>query len=175
MLHSLHPAFVILDAPTFEGEAVSPVEYLRWIGMLRPNAVIVPDVRFDCAGTLEFGRHYLRSVFSSNRQYETIGVPQGQTLDEWLKCLRGLLELGIDIIGVVEETETWATFEPLMDAPLRTPGRLGVLEAMARAVPESRDKPIHLLGLSENPTELFWIEHRYPGWVQSCDSAKGVV
>jgi len=180
LLRKVNPSFVMLDYPAFEGEEVPMEKYAEWINKLHPNVITVPDVRFNGAKTLERARQFYEYFFGSdllpNWPCELLVVPQGKSQAEWYECLDGLMELRPDRVALVEEVEELFLVPNADTTKLDdyAPGRVGALMALEYTRPEVRRTPIHFLGLSEEMEELYFAEYLFPGWVQTCDTAKCV-
>jgi len=179
LLRQANPTFVMLDYPAFEGEEVSLDRYFDWIDKLRPNIVVVPDVRSNGPKTVEFAHLFYEKFFDAEgfpeHPCELLVVPQGETFAEWYICLDELLQLKPHRVALVEEAERFVRLQVVGESSVRpVPGRVGLLFFLSEML-QLREKPIHFLGLSEDLRELSFSERLFPGWVQSCDTAKGVV
>lgn len=151
--------FVILDNSAheqLEGQSLDQlVLAAQYIG---PSEIVLPDRLFFGDDTLERSTEAyerLRTEFPSTK---LMGVPQGRTISEWVTCLEGLLQLGVDTIGISKDYEVW-------------PGGLAcrVLDVGER----HPSVDIHLLGWGRELWQLRNLEES--GLVRGVDSAKPIV
>jgi len=134
-------AQIILDNGAYEyGEAMQDDEFLLFAAQLKPTIVVAPDVFRDYAKTIQRVEGFFKLVNDRclESQFEIMGVPQGKTVKEWVRCFERLSEI-CDVIGL----------------PVAQFGdRSGVVRNfLARNVDDRTTPRIHLLGLW-SPHEL---------------------
>lgn len=157
-------AFVTVDYPAFEGDHIDPQAHFRLARDLKASEVVLPDVRFDPTETVLNAKRWIG--VAKDTAPSVVAVAQGRNRDEWLQCVRALLEVPIDVIAVVEEVEE---FYPRI-------GRMGAVADLIEMYSSEIAFPkIHFIGGSETPQEIYWIQTRWPGVVRSLDTAKAIV
>lgn len=87
-------SYTILDNGAFEGDTVDDEALMELAIECAASELVVPDVLGDMAATLEKARdfkHLVKSVPNGPEHY--MGVVQGRTVGDCIKCVRGLAEL----------------------------------------------------------------------------------
>lgn len=84
---------VILDNSAYElGDSFDPDTYNKWISKLRPTYYIIPDCPGNCDETIRRAEEWFNRPGLSERDetfgLKTIGVVQGSTYDEIVKCYK---------------------------------------------------------------------------------------
>lgn len=160
--------YVILDNGAYEkGESISVSTFAEMAIQLRPQGIILPDVRFNSIETLfrvEDSLRYFRKVFPKEYHPDLYAVPQGKNLAEVLSMLNGYASMGeINGIGIYSE----------IGEVTELGNRNNFLQYLeVHGYVEERFK-YHLLGMEEDFTALKHLS-RYP-WVTGIDSAKPIV
>ena len=92
---------VLLDNSIFElGQAFDTVKYVEWINKLQPTEYIIPDVLEVCDETIYSAKKWMNSTAYHVHTYSRrIGVVQGTTYGELVKCYTALDQMGIDKIA----------------------------------------------------------------------------
>jgi hypothetical protein len=89
--------FKILDNGTAEGALVPDRALIDHAIAIGANEIVVPDVMMNCTETIERARHFARYA---HPQFRYMGVLQGTTIQEWLKCWNAFDALDyIDVIA----------------------------------------------------------------------------
>ena len=168
---------VTLDNSIFElGEAFDSEKYAEWIVKLNPTYYIVPDVLNDADGTIAKFDEWEKS-FRNNVPGAVIGVAQGRTYEEFLKCYNSLVDR-VDKIAISFDSafydfwisrftqknptkyHDWALARQLLFIKMITLNQIRT------------DKPHHLLGCGV-PQEFS--AYRNYKWVDSIDTSNPVV
>ena len=111
--------------------------------IIRPNVIVLPDEYLDCRGTLDSTYKGLLDLGQKNYNYsgvaqvEFMAIPQGNTWEQWVTCLEGILRLNpIKWIGI----------------PRNLQQNLGVSRFQAMRVVDmmAPDKKMHMFGFSDN-------------------------
>lgn len=92
----------VLDNGAFEtGESIAVDAYVKVIDELRPEIVVLPDVRQNYQKTFskvtEFFREAPLDYFTT---YQFMGVLQGKSYNDWDYLLEYYISQGIDLIGI---------------------------------------------------------------------------
>lgn len=135
--------------------------FIRWIRMLRPSEVVLPDIKGNRKGTVQNAVHYhrvcKRYCNQNNFPSHFMGVPQGETLDEWFACLHDLLALPyIDTIGISSHVRYFTSNR---------------LELLPEVRVFAKKKYIHLLGTDYKLDEIKGVLKDFK-WVRSTDTKK---
>lgn len=138
--------FLMLDTGLIEGDARPTSELIEKARMLKADEMILNDVFMDGDATLDSTWKALVEVDKSGLDIRTMGVPQGNSLEEWVTCAKEMVRWNIDTIGVPKVITSFA-------GPF---GRLHAILLLQQYLPA--DKEIHLLGCWESPIELKAIE-----------------
>lgn len=158
--------YVIMDNSAHEtgyGDASDALLY--YADKLNPQEVVLPDRLFFGEDTLEESEKCLQVFRKLRPDIHLMGVPQGRTVEEWTACLTGLLELGVDTIGISKDYEVWPGSLKLLVGKVLGKGR-----GAAETLPE-----IHMLGWGRNLSSLAEVIQTYGGYIRSVDSAKPLV
>lgn len=80
--------YKILDNCAAENGQSSPYEQvIQAARMVNANEIWISDKLCDCEQTLKMTREFLGTLTLAERKhYNLVGIPQGRTLKEWLKC-----------------------------------------------------------------------------------------
>jgi len=166
---------VILDNSIFElGTAFKGDDYIKWVKELKPTWYIIPDVLEECDATIQNAEEWLFKYGKDiPRRSKSIGVVQGKTVEEIVRCYKALERLGVDMIAISFDYSLYEKMFPHPNQKLSwVMGRvqlLGILVDMGVINPEI---PHHLLG-SGLP-----IEGKFYGqydWIYSTDTSNPVV
>ena len=95
---------VILDNSAYElGDSFDPDIYYEWISKLRPTYYIVPDCPGNCEETIRRAEKWFNRPGLLERDMtfglKTIGVVQGSTYEEIVKCYNFWKDAGVDKIA----------------------------------------------------------------------------
>lgn len=162
--------FIMMDNSVIElGEPVELKRVLWAAKKVHAHEIILPDILHASNRTVELitdalvELQQLRNTSDfANYNFKVQAVPQGETVEDWFECLNRLMPLvetgGIHTIGV-----------PRCCNELEDGTRADVLEALdAMFYPSMPDFEVHLLGLSDNITEIK--KYRQYPWIRGIDS-----
>ena len=150
--------FVILDNSAHEFGVGSNIDGLINLAIeVGASEIVLPDRLFFGDDTLYYAQQAYYKVRREIPYISIMGVPQGRTLAEYSECLQGLVELGVDTIGISKDYEVW-------------PG--GLKSIVGLILMMYPDIQIHLLGWGRDLTELYKIGKLFKGRIRGVDSAK---
>lgn len=154
--------FLILDNSAHEfGTGTRTLQLIECLRLVPCNEVVLPDRLFFGEETISRSSKAFKQIKDQFPDIHTMGVPQGRTLLEWLDCLEGLLDLGVDTIGLSKDYEVWPE---------------GLCRLVKFVVNQSHaGVDIHLLGWCQDSEQLLRIGQTKPNWVRGVDSAKPLV
>jgi len=129
--------FIILDNGCAElGESIGDHELLEAARDLRPNVLVCPDVLYDSSRTLEALGRFLPKV---DIDTELMGVPQGDSVQNWIDCFRVMYDMELPWIGLSKySTKVFGTR----------------LECLAWIKSHGYVRKYHLLGLAGGPASI---------------------
>lgn len=170
----------ILDNSVFELEtAFDSDAFAGWIDLTRPTEYIIPDVLEDAeqtiANVIDWNDNYRNSV----RKSKSIGVVQGKSYDEIVRCYKAIEPL-VDKVAISFD---YSCYKELIETqfgamPVNTDklsiwceGRISLLEKLNADV-INKNKPHHLLGASLYKE---FDEYRNYTWIDSVDTSSPVM
>lgn len=157
--------YVILDNSAYElGASVEVSKLVRVASRLQPNAIFLPDKRFDTEATLQMVVEAIKALTPLCRGIgaKLFAVPQGSNLAEILHCYDELCKLPIDGFGLYEEIGEVSGLGRRWDF-------LKYLQETNRV---KTDKYYHLLGMEEDVQNIRRLAQFE--WVDSIDSVKPI-
>ncbi len=86
-------AFVILDNGAFEGADLSLEQLETAASRVRPDEIVLQDVRHDSKATLKKSWECLQRLQDLRGLSSVLFVPHGRSLDEWSYCLDAWIEV----------------------------------------------------------------------------------
>ncbi|KKL10113.1 hypothetical protein LCGC14_2559130, partial [marine sediment metagenome] len=93
--------YVILDNSTVElGEPWPMQQYLASAMRLGASEILLPDWLYNITRTLDAAESGLRWAEEAGYSGQIMGIPQGNTQEEWVECLEEMLGMGISSIGI---------------------------------------------------------------------------
>ncbi len=157
--------FVIMDNGAAEGKQPSIEELLDKAWTIGPQEIVLPDVVYDTRESLDRSYKMLSKISSiwpspSKRPFKLMAVPQGNTIDEWVSCLKVMVTWPINTIGVTK----FLTPKCGPDARLL---------ALRESEQYWRFLDIHLLGCWSTPLEIARIRRVFN--VRGTDSSIALV
>lgn len=159
----------ILDNGVIENAQVDIETLVQKADMIGASEIILPDVYKDSKATFRRVEKDIHWLKEHNIEKRVMVVPQGASLDDWLKCALALLNnfgTEIDVIGIPKHLIVTANDR---DA------RLKAIAQLADLCPTMDSYQIHLLGCWRTPLEVLTIakasEQKIIPEVRSCDSA----
>ena len=140
-----HKGYKILDNSLIElGGAMSMRDVLDAAELIKADEVVLPDVFMDGEATIKSTTEALEEYEEELKQYKTMAVVHGETVDEWLRTFLYFSErLDVDVLGIPKVMHEQFT-------KLWLPGRPGLLGKVI----DLTNKDIHLLGLWNSFDEL---------------------
>ena len=166
---------VILDNSIFElGTAFKGEDYFKWVKELKPSWYIIPDVLEDCEGTIQQAEEWIATYGKKvPKRSKSIGVVQGKTLEEIIRCYKSLEWAGVDMIAISFDYSLYEKMFPHPNQKLSwMMGRvqlLGILLDMGIINP---DIPHHLLGAGLPQEGLYYRDYN---WIYSTDTSNPIV
>lgn len=139
--------FLIMDTGLIEGDARPTEELIEKAAYLNASEMALNDVFMDREGTLVESAKALELVKRSGVNVRTMGIPQGNCMEDWVACAKEMLTWDIDTIGVPKVL-------------VKLEGRDARITAL-RLIKEDlikHKKDVHLLGCWESPIELSLVE-----------------
>lgn len=168
---------VILDNSVFELEtAFDPEKFVFWINELNPTYYIVPDVLEDADATIKNMREWMQiwkpRVKTGSK---IIGVVQGKTYEDTVRCYRFMDEIGVDKIAISFDYSWFQQSFPHSNRLVSLAmGRVKLLGDMVRGGIINSKKPHHLLGCAIPGEGIFYNRPEYE-FIDSMDTSNPVV
>jgi hypothetical protein len=135
------PIDIILDNGVVETGTAAAAGMMAAIGRAIGSYIhVLPDVLGDMKSTIRATQE-ARKLYEDVSPFKFMGVAQGSTFDEFLECAR-------EINGYVD----------FLAVPRLAVGKVGSRVELVRAIAQF-DKPIHLLGFSDNIQDDFQAVH----------------
>lgn len=178
-------SYLVLDNSAHEmGAGESAEQLTEYMIQLNTQEVVVPDVLDDADATIEacLRAHEVwyerRSKLMQKYDPALMYVPQGETEEDWVRCLRELVRIhsytsrkfnirSDFVLGISKDYEKWeGGIENFIDSY--------VLPMQHKHLPISVKMPVHLLGWGRDLWTLNYLAQKYP-WIRSTDSAKPFV
>jgi len=147
-VHSLK-GYRILDNGVAEGVHVPMNALLNYVDAYEINELVLPDELEECDQTIANARSYVH-LKNQRPHIKLMGVAQGRTISEVLKCIRALSYMDhVDVIGL---PRVWlSTFDSEM--------RIRMARLIDQGV-ECTRKPVHCLGANPVfPQEPMFLVH----------------
>jgi len=168
---------VLLDNSIFElGKSFDSKRYAYWIQRLQPTEFIVPDVLEDCQGTIDFAKKCLWHDWDFINNSKVIGVVQGKTYGELVKCYVTLdQELGIDKLAISFDYSYYLKLFPHPNKWVSyMMGRVMTLNQLMNDGIINTKKPHHLLGCA-HPREFSFYQGPEYNWIETLDTSSPIV
>ena len=164
---------VILDNSIFElGEAFDMQQFSDWTNKLKPTWYIIPDALENKTKTVYNAMQWVE-FYKPKTKGKSIGVVQGKTYYEIMKCYEALDRLGIDMIAISFD---YSLYEELVPHPNKLVswmlGRVALLGMLVKDGVINKNKPHHLLGCALPQEGQFY---RGYDWIYSMDTSNPVV
>ena len=173
-----HGRTVLLDNSIFElGHAFDADKYLEWINRLNPTEYIIPDTLENCDATIKQARDWmtqnmLRGPVTNSK---IIGVIQGTTYGELVKCYTALDTMGVDKIAISFDYSYYQSAFSCQNVWVSyAMGRVLTLNKMLKDGVINTDKPHHLLGCA-HPREYSFYNSPEFNWIESLDTSSPIV
>lgn len=158
----------IMDNGLFENKVAEPINALiQKAKIVKADIIISPDVLYNGPATV--------SQFESMQQQlggqaKLMAVPQGASIEEWIYCLRHLLQCGATHIGlsILSIPKSFRELTGSNDIYLNRKACLDMMEKIS-SIQKYPKTYFHALGLGSYPKELLELSQR--GWIHSNDSS----
>lgn len=157
--------YIILDNGTFEkGHPDTVPNILKAVELVRAKEVVAPDFIKDSLGTMKAVDSFIKELGDS--KISVMAVPQGKDWNSWMECYEWMLRnprvtrIGISIIALD------LIFPKEVPATMR---RICLLDYLYNK--DLMAKPLHLLGMSDNPRELKLISRENYCLVEGLDTS----
>lgn len=146
--------FVILDSGIGDHDPITQDELWDLTCELLPSEVIPLDTLFDAKATLANLTDFIVRLEKENLlgHIRVLGVPQGETKEEWLECYKSMLDNPhVNTIGIskLSAVKAWG-FEYGQDQGIKE-ARHAIIHYLVEH--NMLHKPLHFLGLGD-PTEM---------------------
>lgn len=161
---------VILDNSIFElGSSFDMKEFYKYVKELSPTYYIIPDVLEDYRGTIENLHKWMENYQIS--ESKSIGVVQGRTYDELVKCYEEI-EKYCDMIAISFDYSYYQSTYPHFNKfiSFMMGRRYFIKDLLVEGI--IGEKPIHLLGCSL-PQEFLW--YQKISCINSVDTSNPIV
>lgn len=157
--------FILLDNSAYElGEGIAIEKLVDCAAILKPDAIFLPDVRFNKDATIERSISAREKLSGLGFDPLLLAVPQGSNATEVIACYDTFNALDwIGGFGIYEEIGEVTGFGD----------RAGFLRYLQRTSRVDYNKHYHLLGMEENVNKVEKLA-TYP-WVAGIDSVKPIV
>lgn len=165
---------VILDNSIFElEEAFDAIKFNKWVKELTPTWYIVPDALEDAEKTMYQMGEWLAD--HDDVPGKKIGVVQGKTYDEIVRCYRYMDTVGVDMIAISFDYSYYTKSCPHPNKYVSWMlGRVKLLGDLVRDGVINVNKPHHLLGCGL-PQEFAFYKNSDYDWIYSLDTSNPVV
>ncbi len=138
-------AFVIIDNGAAEG-TVQPIQRVVDAAYrVQARELVLPDEIYDMKKTLLLAEDALDYLHYLGDGPRVMGVPHGETFDEWKKCARELAVMGVHTLGISK------FITPKYGVDARFHAVRFILECL---IPHFPRLSIHLLGCWNHPREI---------------------
>ena len=167
---------VILDNSIFElGEAFDHKKFAFWVSRLQPTEYIIPDALENCDQTIQNARDWFAGPHMAVPETsKTIGVVQGKSYDELVKCYN-FMNAHVDKIAFSFDYSYYAEVCPHPNKWFAFAlGRASVLSRMVKEGIINTAKPHHLLGCGL-PLEFFFYRDSEFDWIETIDTSNPIV
>ena len=164
---------VILDNSIFElGEAFDMQQFSDWTNKLEPTWYIIPDALEDRSKTIYNASKWVE-FYKPKTKGKSIGVVQGKTYYEIMKCYEALDKLGVDMIAISFDYSLYEDLVPHSNKLVSwMMGRVALLGMLVKDKVINKDKPHHLLGCALPQEGQFYEGY---DWIYSMDTSNPVV
>ena len=164
---------VLLDNSIFElEEAFEPQRFSYWVERLKPDEYIVPDVLEDAQGTINSLTHWVRNYSDKHTSSKMIGVVQGKTYEDIVKCYK-YVDKYCQKIAISFNYSLYEQMCPHENKLISWAfGRIMLLDRLLREGVINTSKPHHLLGVGIGVEFSFYKNY---SWIDSLDTSNPIV
>ena len=163
---------VILDNSIFElEEAFDAEKFVPWVNTLKPTWYIIPDALEQADKTIEQAKDFVSKY--PELPGKSIGVVQGKTYEEIVKCYKELEALKVDMIAISFDYSYYTKSCPHPNKYVSWMlGRVKLLGDLLRDGIINESIPHHLLGCGLPQEFSFYSQYN---WIYSLDTSNPVV
>lgn len=168
---------VLLDNSIFElGVAFDTNKYVEWINKLEPTEYIIPDALEDMYKTIRQAEQWMKStIYHTHGQSKTVGVVQGQSYGELVKCYTTLDRMGVEKLAISFDYSYYLRAFPHANKWVSyAMGRVMTLNQLLDDGVINTKKPHHLLGCA-HPREFSFYNSPEYSWIESLDTSSPIV
>lgn len=166
---------VILDNSIFElGEAFNMEKFVSWVKEIKPSWYIVPDSLENMKVTIKNMKRFINLGYKEEcKDSGCIGVIQGKTWKEIVKCYNKMVELNVDMIAIPFDLSYYEKTFPHKNRLVSWMlGRVKLIGDLKKKGVLKENKKHHLLGCAL-PQEGMYYEKE--SWLYSMDTSNPVV
>ena len=165
---------VILDNSIFElEEAFDAEKFVPWVNTLKPTWYIIPDALEQADKTIEQAKDFVSKY--PELPGNSIGVVQGKTYEEIVKCYKELEALKVDMIAISFDYSYYTKSCPHPNKYVSWMlGRVKLIGDLVKDGTINKGKPHHLLGCGL-PQEFSFYKHDDYNFIYSLDTSNPVV
>jgi len=161
--------YTICDNSAFElSQPLSSPQIVDAAKRLNATEIVAPDAFGSSKKTIKATNDFIKYLDDSGNlgKFRVMGVVQGANVPDWLNCLAHMRDNPhIDVVG-------FSYVGCKSFAPDLTNARVRAVHLATHTAAGNLKKPIHLLGMGNNPIELTM--HQAPN-IRSCDTSLPVV
>lgn len=163
---------IYLDNSLHElGEAIGGEILMKWVNILEPENIFVPDVWMDMNATLQNAQEWIKFKFPSNTT--PVAVVQGKSFKEAEECYISLKNMGYKKIALSYGADWYAEkFTEFDIDKAKMMGRISTVKQMFYNGTIKRNDKIHLLGCSL-PQEFGWYGNC--SYIESIDTSNPIM
>lgn len=151
--------FVMLDNGAPEGQLQDNVKLMEAYDLVQPDELVLPDILEGIEATMKATTAFINEYGDRVPPRKRMVVPQGETFEEWEKCLDWMVqEVDFATIGVPKHMEE------------KEGGRVACLQAIERKELHLY-KHVHMLGCFQDPVKE--VRHAIAAcpWIRGIDTA----
>lgn len=154
-------SFVLMDNGAAEKDGQPVRVLIDLIETVRPTEVVLPDCIYEKDTTLSMSHKALHKMKQEGVDCQFMAVPQGNTIREWVECMKEMIEWPIHSIGISK----FMTYK--LGPCVRT---LLAAHVVGECNNRGKDINIHLLGCAYDPREIATVDYLVKG-VRGTDSS----
>jgi hypothetical protein len=163
---------IYLDNSLHElGEAIGGDILMKWVNILEPENVFVPDVWMDIDATLKNAEEWIKLKYPSNTT--PVAVVQSRSFKEAEECYRALKNMGYKKIAFSYGADWYMDkFHGIHVDKAKMMGRISAVKQMFHNGTIKKNDRVHLLGCSL-PQEFGWYENC--SYIESIDTSNPIM
>lgn len=172
--HNYFADDILVSNSLFElGESFSADKFAYWVKQLKPTYYIIPDSWENTEQTIENCKNWMTNY--SNLSGKKIGVLQGKTYKDLVKCYQYYLDINIDMIAISFGYTYYQELTPHRNKCISGMlGRILFLNKMLKENIIDISKEHHLLG-TWCPREFSFYKGNSYKWIKSLDTSSPIV